>query len=350
MEYKDYYKILGVDRKASDKEIKSAYRKLARKYHPDVNPGDPAAEAKFKELNEAQAVLSDPEKRKKYDTLGPDWERKFRQQSGPYTYTYTGGPQSAGDFSDFFETLFGQRTGTSGSRTGGAGQGNGGGFDFDLGSIFGRGRSRQRAETTPSQQGSDAEQPVEISLQQAYEGVELGLTVQTNQTCSTCHGSGLQNNNLCPTCHGSGSIPKQRRLDVKIPAGVKEGSRIRVAGEGNPGTGAQARAGDLFLVIHVTPDPRFRREGDDLYTEVNVPVTALVLGGEVSVPTLKGSVTMRIPASSQNGRTLRLGGQGMPHLKGQDRGNLYVKLNAVLPTNLDDKQRDLFQQLAQAGV
>ncbi|GAC1511514.1 MAG: J domain-containing protein [Chloroflexota bacterium] len=350
MEYRDYYKILGVDRKASEKEIKSAYRKLARKYHPDVNPGDSVAEARFKEINEAQAVLTDPEKRKQYDTLGPDWERRFqhRGQGAPHTYTYTSGGPGAGDFSDFFETLFGQRAGTS---TGPTTQQTGpGGFDFDLGSIFGRGRSTRRADAPQSVRGSDAEQPVDISLPQAYDGVELALTVQINQVCPTCHGTGLQNDNLCPTCHGAGSVPKHRRLDVKIPPGVKEGSRIRVAGEGNPGTGTNGQAGDLYLVVHVTPDPRFRREGDNLYTDVAVPMTKLVLGGEVSVPTLKGSVTMSVPPGSQNGRTLRLSGQGMPHLKGGGRGDLYVKLNALLPTQLDERQRELFQKLAQAGV
>jgi DnaJ-class molecular chaperone len=338
MEYKDYYKILGVDKKASEKEIKSAYRKLARKYHPDVNPGNPEAEAKFKEINEAQAVLTDPEKRKKYDTLGPDWEKRFGQygggRSGPYTYS----PGNAGtaDFSDFFETLFGQR-GTSGT---------GGGFDFDLGSIFNRGRRQPRAS---AQRGQDVDQSIDVSLQEAFSGVERSFTVQGQQECPTCHGSGLKDDGLCPTCHGTGTVPKSKRLDVKIPAGVREGSRIRVAGEGNPGA-AGGSAGDLYLVVHVLPDPRFRREGDDLYTDVDVPVTALALGGEVTVPTVKGSIEMRVPAGSQNGRTLRAGGQGMPHLRDGGRGDLFVKLNAVLPTKLSEQQKSLFEQLAAAGA
>ncbi len=336
MEYKDYYKILGVNKKASEKEIKSAYRKLARKYHPDVNPGDKAAEKKFKDINEAHAVLTDPEKRKKYDTLGPDWEKRFRQP-GAGTYTTPGTGPSVGDFSDFFETLFGQRGGAGTSR---------GGFDFDLGSIFGRGRGR--AQPT-AQRGTDLEQPVEITLREAFEGVERAFTVQTPQQCPTCKGSGLENDNICPTCRGAGSIPKTKHLTVKIPAGVKEGSRIRVAGEGNPGA-AGGPAGDLYLIARIAPDPRFRREGDDLYTELNVPLTKLVLGGEAAVPTIKGRVTMTIPAGSQNGRTMRLSGQGMPQLKGGKRGDLYVKINAVLPTKLDERQRDLFQQLAKAGA
>ena len=338
MEYKDYYKTLGVDRKASEKEIKSAYRKLARKYHPDVNPADKSAEDRFKEINEAHAVLTDPEKRKKYDTLGPDWEKRFQQRgAGGRTYTRsTSGPGApAGDFSDFFETLFGQR---------GAGT-SGGGFDFDLGSIFGRGRTRKEA----AQRGADVEQPVEISLREAFTGAERGFTVQTTQQCPTCKGTGLQDDQLCPTCRGVGAVPRTKRLDVKIPPGVKEGSRIRVAGEGNPGVGGGG-AGDLFLVAHMVADPHFRREGDDLFVDAHVPLTKLVLGGEAEVPTLQGRITMRIPPGSQNGRTLRLSGQGMPQLKGGKRGDLYVKLNAVLPTTLSERQRDLFQQLEQAGA
>lgn len=346
MEYKDYYKTLGVSKTASEKEIKSAYRKLARKYHPDVNPGNKAAEAKFKEINEAQAVLSDPEKRKKYDTLGPDWEKRFQQRgtragAGPYTYTYTGAPGGAGtaDFSDFFETLFGQRgkTGTTD-----------GGFDFDLGSIFGRGRGRQQTQVS-AQRGTDVEQAIDVTLPEAFSGVERAFTVQSSPPCPTCQGTGLQNDALCPTCHGVGSVAKTKRLEVKIPAGVKEGSRVRIAGEGNPGS-AGGPNGDLYLVVHLVPDPRFRREGDDLYEDVDVPMTTLVLGGEVSVPTMKGNVTMRVPPGSQNGRTLRLGGQGMPRLRGGQPGNLYVKLNALLPTDLSDKQRDLFEQLAHSGM
>jgi DnaJ-class molecular chaperone len=337
MDYKDYYKILGLDRKASEKEIKSAYRKLARKYHPDVNPGDKEAEAKFKEINEAHAVLSDPEKRRTYDALGSDWSSRVGRAGaagGRQTCTY-GGNAEAADFSDFFETLFGQRT-----------NGTNGGFDFDLGSIFGRGRGQQQQ---PEQRGSDLEQPVDVSLSEAMTGVQRAFTLQSQVPCPTCHGTGLQGDNVCPTCSGSGTVSRTKRLEVKIPAGVREGSKVRVAGEGNPGTNGGSN-GNLYLVVHVLPDPRFRREGDDLYTEVQVPFTTLVLGGEVDVPTMTNRVTVSVPAGSQNGRTLRLAGQGMPNLKSGERGKLYVKLNAMLPTTLDDTQRELFQKLAQAGV
>jgi DnaJ-class molecular chaperone len=338
MDYKDYYKTLGINKKASEKEIKSAYRKLARKYHPDVNPGDKGAETKFKEINEAHAVLTDPEKRRKYDTLGPDWEKRVAgYRPGAGTTTQTGSATTA-DFSDFFETLFG------GQRSPG---GQTGGFDFDIGSIFGRGKTPPRAEA--AQHGTDVEQPIEISLSEAFRGVERNFTVQTMQQCPTCHGTGLQKDQLCPTCHGQGAIPKTKRLDVKIPAGVREGSRVRVPGEGNPGN-AGGKAGNLYLIVHIPIDPVFRRDSDDLHSEVSVPVTTLVLGGETDVRTVDGRITMRVPAASQNGRVLRLAGQGMPNLKTGARGNLYVKLNASLPTTLDEKQRELFQQLAQAGV
>jgi DnaJ-class molecular chaperone len=339
MEYKDYYKSLGVGKAASEKDIKSAYRKLARKYHPDVNPGDKAAEARFKEINEAHAVLMDPEKRKTYDTLGPDWAKRFQQGNqhgaGRQTYTYTGTApgQETADFSDFFETLFGQRA--EGDR------------GFDIGSIFGRGRNRQAAPAP--QRGSDAEQAVDLTLGQAFEGVERAFTVQSSQVCPTCSGSGIVNGAACPTCHGIGSIPKTKRLEVKIPAGVRDGSRVRVAGEGSPGA-LGGPSGDLFLVVKVTPDTRFRRDSDNLHTDLFVPVTKLALGGEVSVPTLTGKVTMSIPAGSQNGRTMRLTGQGMPQLRTQKRGDLYVKLHALLPTKLDERQRDLFTQLEKAGA
>ncbi|HZU14125.1 MAG TPA: J domain-containing protein [Chloroflexota bacterium] len=332
MEYKDYYQILGVKKTATDKEIKSAYRKLARKYHPDVNPS-PEAEQKFKEINEAHAVLTDPEKRKKYDTLGPDWEKRFQGAPGGYTYTYGG---QATDFSDFFETLFGQRgsTGTAG-----------GGFDFDLGSLFGRGQRRTRG----AERGADLEQGIEVTLAEAFNGAQRTFTLQTQAPCPTCHGTGSVNQGVCPTCQGAGAIPKTKRLDVKIPAGVKEGSRIRVKGEGNPGTDGGS-AGDLYLVVHMVPDPRFRREGPDLYTEADVPVTTLVLGGEARVQTLNGPVTLTVPSGSQNGRTLRLRGQGMPDLRGSGQGDLYVKLSAVLPTHLSERQKTLFEELAQAGA
>lgn len=317
MEYKDYYKTLGVSKTASEKDIKQAYRKLARKYHPDVNPNNKDAEKTFKDINEAYAVLSDAEKRKTYDTLGPDWQQRVRSQGAPGGYTQTYTTSDMGEFSDFFESLFGGAT--SG---GSAGRG---GFDFDLGSLFGRGRGRAGGPGQPAAQlrGSNLEQPIDVTLREAFQG--------STRTFTLARPDG-----------------RTERLDVKIPPGVREGSRIRVKGKGNPGMGAEA--GDLYLILHVLPDPEFRREGDNLYAETTVPMTRLVLGGEAQVGTLDGNVTMKIPPGSQNGRTFKLSGQGMPHLKDGGRGDLFVKVTASLPTAIDEQQRALFQELAATGA
>jgi DnaJ-class molecular chaperone len=324
MEYKDYYKTLGVAKSASEKDIKQAYRKLARKYHPDVNPNNKDAEKTFKEINEAYAVLSDPEKRKTYDTLGPDWQQRFRQQgrpAGAYSQTYT--TADMGDFSDFFETLFGGRGANAGSDRGG--------FEFDLGSLFGRGRQQQQRRGGGGQaagqiRGGDVDQKIDITLREAFNGTARNFSISRP---------------------GPG-VGRTETLEVKIPAGVHEGSRVRVKGKGNEGSNGES--GDLYLVVHIMPDPAFRLEGHDLHVDATVPMTKLVLGGETQVQTLNGSVTMKIPAGSQNGRTFKLTGQGMPRLRGEGRGDLYVKVNAALPTTLDEQQRALFQELAATGA
>jgi DnaJ-class molecular chaperone len=321
MEYKDYYKTLGISKSANEKEIKQAYRKLARKYHPDVNPNNKDAEKTFKDINEAYAVLSDPEKRKTYDTLGPDWQQRFRQaqgRPGGYTQTYTTGDM--GEFSDFFESLFGGR--------GGAGQR--GGFEFDLGSLFGRGRQgagRQASGPQAQLRGTDMEQPIDITLREAFHGTTRNFTISRPD---------------------SGDPLRTEGLEVKIPAGVHEGSRVRVRGKGN--SSSNGSPGDLYLVTHIMSDPNFRLEGTNLHTEVTVPMTKLVLGGETGVPTLDGSVTMKIPPETQNGRNFKLTGQGMPKLKGGGRGDLFVRVSASLPTTLNDQQRALFQELAATGA
>jgi DnaJ-class molecular chaperone len=321
MEYKDYYKTLGVAKGASEKDIKQAYRKLARKYHPDVNPNNQDAEKTFKDINEAYAVLSDPEKRKTYDTLGPDWQQRFRQQGRPgatYTRTYTAADM--GEFSDFFEGLFGNRGGNAGNRRAG--------FEFDLGSLFGRNRQQSPGTAPPAGQirGGDVEQKIDITLREAFQGTNRTFTL-------TRPGPGLG---------------QTENLEVKIPAGVHEGSRVRLKGKGNPGGDGQS--GDLYLVVHVMPDPAFRLEDTNLHTEATVPLTKLVLGGETQVQTLDGAVTMKIPPATQNGRTFKLTGQGMPHLKGEGRGDLFVKVTASLPTRLNEEQRELFKELAATGA
>jgi curved DNA-binding protein len=321
VDYKDYYKILGVDKNASQKDIQKAYRKLARKFHPDVNPGDKTAEEKFKEINEANEVLSDPEKRRQYDELGAYYQQYGGQwpgSSGPGGATGGDGRRAqyrtmseedlndlfggASPFSDFFETLFG--SGISDAT---------------------RGRSRRTGRAQPgayAPPGEDVEAEVDVTLAEAYQGATR-VAEMTEPDGST------------------------RRLEVKIPAGVDEGDRIRVAGQGFQGASGR---GDLYLRVHVLPDPRFTREGTTLRTRVDVPLATAMLGGEVQVPTPDGrQVLLRIPAGTQNGRSFRLRGKGMP-ARGQPekRGDLYAEVNVVLPTHLNAEQRRLFEAFARS--
>jgi DnaJ-class molecular chaperone len=334
MDYKDYYKILGVARGANADDIKKAFRKMARKYHPDVNPGDKRAEEKFKEINEAYEVLSDPEKRRKYDTLGPNWQEQFGPNfSGgrrPYTYSGNGGqgaqgapfdfdPSGAG-FSDFFEALFGR------TATGGA--------------------SRSTRNDMRRRTGDNIEQPVEVSFQEAYVGGARTFNIQSTEVCPTCKGTGEVAGRVCSTCAGQGVVPRNKRIQVKIPAGVDNGSKIRVTGEGQPGIGGGNR-GDLFLVISVKPDPRYERKGDDLYTDVDVELVTAMLGGEVPVAIPDGRMLMlTIPTETQNNRSFRLAGKGMPRLRGEGNGNLYARVRVVLPMRLSPREQELFQELA----
>jgi DnaJ-class molecular chaperone len=328
MEYKDYYKILGVARTATPDEIKKAFRKLARKHHPDMNPGDKDAEKRFKEINEAYEVLSDPDKRQKYDTLGPNWQEQFGFQgtpnatarTGTRTYTTRSGGTGAGNipydfedptgFSDFFETLFG-RTSTRGTEM------------------------RRRA-------GDNIEQPVEISLQEAYDGAKRIFTVQLPSECPTCHGTGEVRGSICPTCQGSGQVTNSKRIEVSIPKGADVGTRVRVAGEGQPGIGGGPR-GDLYLIVNVRPDAQFERKKDDLYVDVSVPLEVALLGGEVPVPQITGrQLLLTIPPETQNSQIFRLAGKGMPRLRGTGQGDLFAKVRVVLPTALTAHEKELF--------
>jgi len=332
MDYKDYYKTLGVARGASGDEIKKTFRKLARKYHPDVNPGDKKAEEKFKEINEAYEVLSDPDKRRKYDTLGPNWQEQFgpsfsgARRSSPYGGRGTPFEFDTGSpgFSDFFEALFGR------SAMGGRSAGGGGMRGEDL---------RRRA-------GDNIEQPVEVTLQEAYVGGSRTFNIQSTEVCSTCKGTGEVGGKVCSTCNGQGMVPRNKRIQVKIPPGVDNGSKIRVAGEGQPGIGGGPR-GDLFLVISVKPDAAFERKGDDLYVDVDVELVKVMLGGEVPVPIPDGrKLILTIPAETQNNRMFRLAGKGMPRLRGEGNGNLYARVKVVLPMHLSAEERALFEKLA----
>lgn len=334
MEYKDYYKILGVGKNATADDLKKAFRKLARKYHPDVNPGDKQAEARFKEINEAYEVLSDPTKREKYDTLGPNWQEQFGFSGAPRPTRRPAGARTGGvpfdiddptGFSDFFEVLFGRRgasTGTAGRRT-------------------------STTQDLFRQPGENIEQPVEITLQEAFAGTTKTFVVQAPETCPTCGGTGQVGGRTCPTCGGTGMTSRTKRLEVRIPAGVDNGSRVRVAGEGQPGTGGGPR-GDLFLVIAVKPDAVFERKGDDLTEEVPVPLTVAMLGGEVPVRLPDGKqVLLTIPPETQNGQSILLRGKGMPHLRGGAQGNLLARVRVVLPTQLTPRERDLIKALEQ---
>jgi DnaJ-class molecular chaperone len=336
-QYRDYYKVLGVSKSASSGDIKKAYRRLARKYHPDVNPGEKAAETRFKEINEAYEVLSDPDKRRRYDTLGPNWQDQFGfggsrpRSSGTRTGTGSGGiPYDYTDptgFSDFFEVLFGRagrRTGTTGTA----------------------GTGRTATQQTPIRKaGEDIEQPVEITLREAYAGTSRAFTHEVTEACPTCKGSGEVGGRTCATCGGKGTTTRTRKLEVNIPAAVDTGSKVRVPGEGQPGIGG-APAGDLYLVITVRPDPSFERRGDDLQTDLQVPLTVAVLGGEVPVPTLDGKrLILTIPPETQNGQIFRLAGKGMPRTKG-GFGNLLGRVQVMLPTNLSPRERQIFEALA----
>jgi molecular chaperone DnaJ len=323
---KDYYDILGVKKSASDKEIKQTYRRLARKYHPDVNPGDKSAEARFKEINAAYEVLSDAEKRKKYDKYGDKWQ-----------------------YADQFEQAQQQQAQWGGFTPGGGGsyrfEGDAEGLDSIFEELFGGGRGRSFYRRAQPRRGQDLETPIEVTLAEAFSGTNRTISLQIEEPCATCHGTGRIHNLPCSMCRGAGVVANVKRIEVKIPAGVATGSRVRIAGKGQPGPGG---SGDLYLKISVRPHPTLERHGDDLQVSVPVPLTVAVLGGEVQVPTPKGKLALKIPAETQNGRVFRLTGQGMPHLGKTTRGDLLARVNVVLPTKLTEKEKELFRQLDKA--
>lgn len=348
MEYKDYYKTLGVSRSANADEIKKAFRKLARKYHPDINPGDQAAETKFKEINEAYEVLSDAEKRKKYDQFGSDWNRYQQTGSGGgfdwsqyinqpggvrvdfgsggfggsgFNGSYgQGAPGAQTGFSDFFESMFGTM---GGRQTSG----------------FGGGGSR-------AQKGQDYEQTVDITLEEAYNGTQRQIRLEVPQACATCNGTGVQSGNLCSTCGGTGVSGQQgRTLTIKIPAGIDTGGKVRASGEGGPGINGGPR-GDLYLLVNVVAHERYEREGLDLRYRAPIDLYTMLLGGEARIALMSGkTLTLQIPANTQNGKVFRIRGQGMTKPGGEQRGDLYVICEAQLPTELSSRERELVQEL-----
>jgi len=327
VEFKDYYAILGVDRSSDDKAIKSAYRRLARKYHPDVAKGKDAGGERFKEISEAYEVLSDPEKRRRYDTLGPDWQRYA--QPGPGTQP--GGVHveygDAGDFSDFFRSIFGDMGGRGGG---------GRGASINLEDLLGRAGARQAA------RGADVQANVTISLEDAYSGARKTFGFDVEEPCATCHGAGHVGGKPCPTCHGRGWEQRRHDVDVKIPAGVRTGQKVRVAGEGGRGPGAH---GDLYLIVTVAPHPQLERKGDDLHLALPITAPEAALGMSVDVPTLRGKVSMKIPPATSSGRTFRLPGYGMPRLKGGGYGDELVSVRIVMPADLTGDEKALYEKL-----
>ncbi|MGM0365687.1 MAG: DnaJ C-terminal domain-containing protein [Actinomycetota bacterium] len=306
VEYKDYYKILGVGKNDSQDEVKRAYRKLARKYHPDANKDNPQAEEKFKEIGEAYEVLKDPEKRKKYDQLGSNWEQ-YQNAGWPgggqksYTYDFGGRGFNFGDlgggFSDFFEMFFGNQA-----------------RDFG-GSGFGSGRGARTAQA----KGQDLQSGITITLREAYFGTQRSIRLQKEK--------------------------KARTVNVKVPAGIKDGGRIRVSGEGGPGQG-RGPSGDLYLVVNISKHPFFTRKGDDLYCDVPVTIKEALYGAKIDIPTFDGKVMVKLPPRTQSGKTLRLKGKGMPRLKGSGNGDLYAKVKIMLPENLTEEQEKYLDSFA----
>lgn len=370
---KDYYAVLGVDRNAKPEDIRKAYRHLARKYHPDVNPGNKKAEEKFKEISEANEVLSDEKKRKIYDQHGFYAENIPADGFNAGTQTAPGGPGF--DFSGFdFSDMGGE-------------EGRSGGFSFrDIFSqIFSRGQHEPAEEESEAQaRGADIEHHVHLAFWDAIRGTTLRLTVARNEVCSTCHGTGSSRGAAvtcktcngsgkisrqagamrfsgpcpdcngtgkrrpqCPACGGSGLIRKPESFEVRIPAGVDTGSRVRVAGKGNAGRNGGPR-GDLIIVTDVDRHPLFERKGDNIYVKVPITVSEAALGAKVEVPTLDGSSVIRIPPGTQNGQSLRLRGKGAPSLRGAAgiRGDEFIEVQVMVPRVADERTKEILRELA----
>ncbi len=318
---RDYYQVLGVGRDADEKAVKSAFRKLARKYHPDVNPGDKEAERKFKEISEAYEVLRDPKKREQYDQfghLGANWQHAGAGGPGGWPGAGTSAGydfHGFGGLGDLFEDLMG-------------GRGSG---------VFTQTRLRR---------GRDVKVEVELTLEDAFNGVMREIAVQLPQTCPACQGQGIiGQGSVCTQCGGAGQIEQMKRLEVKIPASVRTGSKIRVAGQGEPGAGGQP--GDLYLITKVVPHRLFKRQGDDLQVEVPVTYAEAALGAEIEVPTMDGRVAMKLPAGTSSGQRLRLAGRGMTRMHGGGRGDQYVQIKVAVPKQLSDEERELTTRLGQ---
>ncbi len=319
---RDYYQILGVPRSASADDIKKAFRRLARQYHPDLHSGAKKAEMekKFKELNEAHEILSDPDKRKKYDQYGAQWEQaeayerarqEARQRTGGRGPEFSFGTE---DFSDIFENFFGGRARAGGTR----------GFAMP---------------------GEDLETEVELTLREVLHGVTKRVSLMEPTPCTTCHGTGLVRGRTCQACLGSGSRLESRTIEVRIPAGVQDGTRVRVAGKGQAGMNG-GRRGDLYLHVTIHPDRVFRRQGSDIHVNLPVWPWEAALGAEVMAPTLTEPVRVKVPPGSRAEGKLRLKGKGLPTAAG-GHGDLFLTLQIVMPPTLSDEERKLYEQLGQ---
>jgi molecular chaperone DnaJ len=347
MEFRDYYKTLGLERTASEADIKSAFRKLARKHHPDVNPGDKTAEQKFKEINEAYQVLSDPAKRKKYDELGADWERGTTEDEMRRRYAREAA-QGAGahgfeggeDFSDFFSQFFGGGGGGFRARGGGRGFSR---FDFN----------------GEAMRAPDLRAEVAVTLAEAVHGTKRRLSLTAEDDCPQCGGTGMiareekqgkarviRSASPCPTCGGSGVIPAHRTLEITIPAGSGDGTQLRLKGQGGHGPKPDLN-GDLFLTVRIEPHAFFAIAGRDIRCELPVWDYEAALGAEVTAPTVDGRVALKIPAGSQAGRVMRLRGKGLPARGKESAGDLLYELKVLAPTNLTAEERGLMEQLAE---
>jgi DnaJ-class molecular chaperone len=351
MEFRDYYKLLGVERTASADEIKRAYRKLARKFHPDVNPNNKEAERRFKEINEAYQVLGDADKRKKYDELGADWERgasedevyrRYARAGGAEGHPFAGGGE-AGGFSDFFERFFGGL---------GAGGGRTRGFSYGFGDAEGGGAHH-------GGRAPDLQAEVEIPLRDAVHGSQRRINLTATDECDNCGGSGviarqekrgnariIRSADACPKCGGAGVVRASRQLEVTIPAGMTDGSRIRLKGQGGKGAKPELN-GDLFLTIRLKPSSVFSVSGRDIRCQLPVWDYEAALGAEVTAPTVDGKIALRIPAGSQSGRVMRLKGRGIPGRGKEPAGDLLYELKVLAPTDMNADERRLMEQFAE---
>jgi molecular chaperone DnaJ len=344
---RDYYEVLGVSRDAGPDELKKAYRRLALQFHPDRNPGDAQAEDRFKEASEAYAVLSDADKRRQYDRFGFE---------GVGTGGPGGFPGGFGDFTDLFNDLFGDLFGGRMGARRGRGQRGADlryNFELDLADVLeGREATLDLPKMTECETcaGSGAREGTQPQRCTRCDGTGQAIFQQglfrISRPCELCQGEGWVVRDPCPTCRGTGRTEGQKTIKVRIPPGVDDGMRLRLAGEGEAGV-AGGPPGDLYVVIRLRPNPFFERDGTDLLCEVPVPFTQAALGAEIEVPTLEGKVKMRIPEGTQPGKVLRLRGKGVPALGSRTRGDQLVRVFVEVPTKLTDRQRELLEQLAE---